>query len=687
MRRGPRLAPAVAAALVVGLLFLVPGFHGGTGDRVGVGYGVLAIQAPLRDFVHDEAPSQGVPASLIEELYVVGHLGPEEEVDFRVTTADIWAYGDYAYLGTFGCSIQGVRVVDISDPTTPKLATTIPAPAVSRVSDVKVARVSTPSFDGVLMAHSAESCDMGGFSGFRLYDVTDPTNPGFLSSFAAEDVHNLYLYAVEDRAYVLLAIPLGEVFGTGGHPFSDLLIVNVTDPTDPRLESAWTIGRDAGLAFGAPGFTDPNLPAGSDCTPPPGTPILCRGNFPAVYLHDVWVREDGQVAYLSYWDAGLVLVDISVPATPVFLGYGQEPPTFGSDEGNAHAAVPARGGDLVLVADEDFQAEPYGFLRIFDTSDSSNPVQIGAYATEKSLVNTPESASIHNIYVVGDVAFLSWYEEGIRVVDFSDPTQPEEIAGFLGSGPFWGVYVLGGPEQLDGEELLVLGSDMTLGFHALGYDRSPPATSRTLGGELGENDWYLSDMTVTLSANDARSGVASIGYRLDGAVWLNYTTPVLVEGDGVHTFEFFAVDKAGHSEVPQSFMIAIDTSSPDLEGLLPEGIVTRSEVLVTWTGQDVTSGVVRYEVHVDGEPPQDVGLQDSISLSLADGVHEVRVVAFDAAGNTAEAETRFSVDTNVFSLTGPYGGIPLFGLLGGIAAAVSAALFWIVMRRRQAGRP
>ncbi len=659
MRGGPCFAPALAVALVVGLLFLIPGFHGGPGDRVGVGHGVQAIQAPLRDFVHHEAPSRGVLAPLLEELYVVGHLGPEDEADFRVTTADIWAHGDYAYLGTFSCSIQGVRVVDISTPTSPQLATTIPAPAVSRVNDVKVARVSTPSFDGVLMAHSSEACALGGFSGFRLYDVTDPTNPGFLSSFGAGDVHNLYLYAVEDRAYVLLAIPFGEVFGTGGYPFSDLLIVNVTDPTDPRLESAWTIGRDAGLAFGAPGLTDSNLPPGSDCTPPAGTPILCRGDSPAVFLHDVWVREDGQVAYLSYWDAGLVLVDISDPANQVFLGYGREPLTFGSDEGNAHAAVPARGGDLVLVADEDFQPGPYGFLRIFDTSDPSNPVQIGAFATEKSLINTPVSAPIHNIYVVGDVAFLSWYEEGIRVVDFSDPTQPQEIAGFLGSGPFWGVYVLGGPGQLDGEELLVLGSDMTLGFHVLGYDRSPPVTSRTLGGDLGENGWSLSEVTVTLSGNDARSGVASIGYRLDGAAWLSYTTPFLVEGDGVRTIEFFAVDNAGHSEVPQSSMIAIDTSSPDLEGLLPEGVVTRSEVLVSWTGQDVTSGVARYEVHVDGEPPQDVGLQNSISLRLADGVHEVRVVAFDAAGNTAEVETRFSVDTNIFSPTGPFGGFPL----------------------------
>ncbi|MFQ5919305.1 MAG: OmpL47-type beta-barrel domain-containing protein [Thermoplasmata archaeon] len=641
------------------------------------------ISGPELEF---ESPQRGL-TSPSEDLYLIGQLGPRDDGDFLVSNADIWAHGDYAYVSTFSCSPQGVRVIDISDPTRPQRAITIPAPSASHVNDVKVARVSTPSFDGVLLAHSAERCSSGGFSGFRLYDVTNPTNPGFLSNFAAGDVHNLYLYAVEDRAYVLLADPYGEVFGTGGHPFSDLLIVNVTDPTDPRLESSWTLGRDAGLAFGSPSFTQPSLPAGSDCTPPPGTPVLCRGDSPAVFLHDVWAGEDGQVAYLSYWDAGLVLVDISDPAAPVFLGYGLEPPTFGSDEGNAHAAVPARGGDLVLVADEDFQPGPYGFLRIFDASDPTNPVQIGAFATENSLINTANSATIHNIYVVGDVAFLSWYTEGIRVVDFSDPTQPQEVGGFDGSGSFWGVYVLGGPDQLDSEELLVLGSAMSLGFHALGFDRSPPVSTRTLAGDLGENGWYISRVTATLNATDARSGVASIGYRLDGSAWLNYSAPFLVEGDGGHTLDFFAVDHAGHSEVSQSLRFQIDTTPPELEGLAPEGHLTGSDVLVSWSGEDATSGLVRYEVHVDEEPPQDVGLQDSISLTLADGAHTVRVVAFDAAGNIAQAQTTISVDTNVFSPTGPYSGLPLYALLGGVAAAATGALVWIVRGRRRAGRP
>ena len=129
--------------------------------------------------------------------------------------------------------------------------------------------------------------------------------------------------------------------------------------------------------------------------------------------------------------------------------------------------------------------------------------------------------------------------------------------------------MLGGPAELDSEDLLVLGSDMTFGFHALGYDRSPPTSFQTLAGDLGENNWYRSGVSVTLSASDTRSGVASIGYRLDGADWLNYAAPVLVEGDGVHAFEFFAMDYADLSEVPRSSLIQIDTTPPSHRGSLP----------------------------------------------------------------------------------------------------------------------
>lgn len=402
-------------------------------------------------------------------LSLIGQLGPEDDPAFAFPNADVWAFGDFAYVGTWGatglCPATGVKVVDISDPTNPVLVTTIPSHDDTRANDVKVAQINTQFFEGDLLAHSDETCGPDGIWGFHLFDVSAPTNPIHLSRFATGPVHNLWLYQKGNRAFVLLAVPVSEVFGAlFGVPASDFQIVEVTDPTNPQLVGEWTIGRDAGLAFGSPVFADiPGLPPGSDCTPPPGTPELCRGeDFPGVLLHDVWANQNGTVAYLSYWDAGVILLDISDPTNPTLIGRGVEPETFNSDEGNAHAAVPARGGNLTLVTDEDFTAGPWGFLRVFDTTDPTNPVQIGAFANENALNAPPPEGifSIHNVVVRGNSAYLSWYTDGVRVVDISQPNVPREVASFTVGDPslFWGVY-------LDRE--LIFGSDMFNGLYIL----------------------------------------------------------------------------------------------------------------------------------------------------------------------------------------------------------------------------
>ena len=418
-----------------------------------------------------------------QNLDLLGQLGPADDPAFAFPNSDVWAHGDFAYVGTWGffgfCPATGVKVVDISDPTNPTLVTTIPSHLDTRANDIKVAEIETDFFEGDLLAHSDEECGPEGFSGFHLFDVTDPTDPVHLSRFDTGPVHDLFLFERDDRAFVLLAIPFSEVFGavfgTAEDTGTDLQIVEVTDPSNPVLVGTWTIGRDTGLAFGSPFFAGiPGLPPGSDCTPPAGTPALCRGDdFPGVFLHDVWTDEDGEVAFLSYWDAGLILLDIEDPTNPTLIGRGTELVTFGSDEGNLHNAVPAD-DDLVLVLDEDFTPGPWGFLRMFDIDDPENPVQVGAFATDNALTDRDDGFfSAHNAVVEDDLAFLSWYTDGIRVIDISDPSNPQEIASF--SVPledlftaFWGVFVLDDFEGDDfDDDLLVLGSDIFTGLYIL----------------------------------------------------------------------------------------------------------------------------------------------------------------------------------------------------------------------------
>ena len=56
----------------------------------------------------------------------------------------------------------------------------------------------------------------------------------------------------------------------------------------------------------------------------------------------------------------------------------------------------------------------------------------------------------------------------------------------------------------------------------------------------------MSDVEVTLDADDATSGLASVEYSLDGGAWTPYTAPFTVSADGSHTVDARASDNAGN---------------------------------------------------------------------------------------------------------------------------------------------
>jgi len=439
-----------------------PGSVAIAGDSAAGGYqGAPDLDAGLIEVAHGQGGTRRPP--LEKNLTLVSFL----QTSAPGETSDVWAHRNFAYVGGFGPDTT-VKVVDISDPAAPAIVAALSAPAGCSPQDVKVADINTGQFSGDLLVVANDGCADAPNGGVQLYDVTDPTNPVLLSAPRIGPVHNAYLYQRGNHAYVLLAIPFAEVFSGITPPFihiGDFVVLDVTDPTNPEMIADWGAGKDGGLAYGAPFLAGiPGVPPGSDCTPPPGTDPVCRGAFPAALVHDVWANQNGTVAYLSYWDLGLVLLDISDPANPTLIGVGPEPATFGNDEGNGHVAVPAQGGNLVLVGDEDFAPGPWGFLRVFDSSDATDPFQIGAFATPGSLGSDPLPATMHNIIVRGSRAYLSWYFEGLRVVDISQPSDPREIAAFVADptqttpGLFWGIYAQGD---------LIFGSDILGGLFIL----------------------------------------------------------------------------------------------------------------------------------------------------------------------------------------------------------------------------
>jgi hypothetical protein len=82
-------------------------------------------------------------------------------------------------------------------------------------------------------------------------------------------------------------------------------------------------------------------------------------------------------------------------------------------------------------------------------------------------------------------------------------------------------------------------------------DSTPPTTTCTLTGTL-VGSVYVSNVTVTLTATDTGSGVAYTKIKMDDGAWSNYTAPVIVTTEGMHTVSYYSVDRMGNTEQTQT---------------------------------------------------------------------------------------------------------------------------------------
>lgn len=129
-------------------------------------------------------------------------------------------------------------------------------------------------------------------------------------------------------------------------------------------------------------------------------------------------------------------------------------------------------------------------------------------------------------------------------------------------------------------------------------DNTPPVTTPSASGTPGSGGWYLSPITVSLSAMDLPgafpdsfvSGVA--GTMLDG---VTYTGPATYSADGSYSVTYQSTDNRSHVETLQTMAVNIDSVPPatthTMAGTMGGGGWYTSPVTVTLTATDATSGV------------------------------------------------------------------------------------------------
>ena len=219
-------------------------------------------------------------------------------------------------------------------------------------------------------------------------------------------------------------------------------------------------------------------------------------------------------------------------------------------------------------------------------------------------------------------------------------------------------------------------------------DTRAPVSQVLLNGTAGSGGWYRSPVNVHFEAADDWSGVASIESRLDGGAWTAYVGNFRVSSEGRHVLEYRATDFARNVEPLKSTSIDIDLSPPDVTITAPVGIVTTSSVAVLWRGKDSLSGIGFYGLTLDGGLATSIGLQENATVTLGPGSHTIRIRGTDVAGNSAVSEVVIVVDTNPFSFSGPYRGLPTIAIVvASVAAAVVVVLFRLRKRKRMPPGP
>jgi fibronectin type 3 domain-containing protein len=181
-----------------------------------------------------------------------------------------------------------------------------------------------------------------------------------------------------------------------------------------------------------------------------------------------------------------------------------------------------------------------------------------------------------------------------------------------------------------------------------------PTTTASMAGTAGNSPWYLTNVTVTLTANAGSFPVTATYYTVDGGAQQTYSAPFVVSGDGVHKLTYWSVDQNNNAEAVNTSSISIDTTAP----VVTFGTASPSanaagwnngQVSVPFTVSDATSGV-------GSSSPA-----SPLTFTAEGAGQTATVTVTDAAGNTATVK---SPAVNI-DLTAPYTYISMTGTYSG----------------------
>ena len=185
----------------------------------------------------------------------------------------------------------------------------------------------------------------------------------------------------------------------------------------------------------------------------------------------------------------------------------------------------------------------------------------------------------------------------------------------------------------------VAGNTVSNTVSGIKIDRTAPLT--TIAG--GSNAWAAGDVTLTLTATDALSGVAFTQYTVDGGSPSTGTT-ITLSTEGDHTVTFASGDIAGNVEATHTVHVKIDKTAPTITHGFPSPAGYADSA---WTNQDVQVTFTCADQGGSGV----ASCLGNTTVSTEGTAQHVTGTATDGAGNSASDTAAVSIDKTKPTIT------------------------------------
>jgi hypothetical protein len=342
--------------------------------------------------------------------------------------SDLAFWGNRAVLGSY--SPGGFWLMDISNPAAPAPISQFECPGtqsdVSIWRDLVIVSVDSPRGAkkedgspvkpeecGAVGATPAENEAGTAWEGIRLVSIANPARPVQIAAVKTDcgsHTHTIVPDEAHGRLLVyILSYPLGAPLpncNLASHRKISIVEIPLASP-----QSAKVLGT-------------------ADVSPNIG-------------CHDVTVFLPRMIAGAACISESQIW-DISDPANPKVIAEIKNP-----RNNIHHSSSFSWNGKVMVLGDELGGAEAapgcegqdnggFGGLWFYDVSDPKNPVEKGRYRIPQQMASALCTAHLFNVIPLRserNILVSSWYEAGTTVVDFTDPSNPKQIAYYTPADP------------------------------------------------------------------------------------------------------------------------------------------------------------------------------------------------------------------------------------------------------------